>query len=142
MPKKQLNVIVHTDGACKGNPGPGGWGAILQYGKHTKEISGASPEETTNNRMELFAVVAALETLKSPCNVVIKSDSRYVVSSMMIYMHDWKKNGWKKKNGEPVVHADLWQRIDEFMQVHKVFPYWIPREQNAQADILASAAIA
>jgi ribonuclease HI len=139
---KKLNVIVHTDGACKGNPGPGGWGAVLQFGEHTKELSGASEGETTNNRMELQAVVEALSALKSPCNVVIKSDSRYVVSSMMIYMHDWKKRGWKKSNGEPVAHEDLWRQINDLMKVHKVFPYWIPREQNAHADILASAAVA
>jgi ribonuclease HI len=139
------NVVVHTDGACSGNPGPGGWGAILQYNGHQKELSGASDGTTTNNRMELQAVAEALSALQSPCSVVVKSDSRYVVSSMMIYMHDWSKNGWRKKNGQLVVHSDLWQRIYDLCQTHKVFPLWVPGHAgdplNERADALAKAAI-
>jgi len=106
MSSKVRNVIIHTDGACSGNPGPGGWAAILEFGKARKEITGSSPD-TTNNRMELEAVVNALSALTEPCSVVIKSDSRYVVTCLGIYMHDWVKREWRKSDGDMVKHADL-----------------------------------
>lgn len=140
MPK---NVIIHTDGACSGNPGPGGWGAILQYGKASKEISGGVAD-TTNNRMELVAVVEALSALKAPCTVVVKSDSAYVITGMMVNMHRWRELGWRRKGGA-LIHADLWQKVYDLCQTHKVVPVWIPGHSgdplNERADQLASLAI-
>ncbi len=138
------NVIVYTDGACSRNPGPGGWAALLRCGEQEKEISGGS-ENTTNNRMELKAVVNALEALKHPCNVVIKTDSQYVVSGIMIHMHYWVKREWTKSNGDPVIHTDLWQRIYELAKKHHLYPMWIKAHaddpDNIRVDLLAKAAI-
>lgn len=138
-------ILIHTDGSCSGNPGPGGWAAILQYKGKEKELSGASESTTTNNRMELQAVAEALDSLKEPCRVIVKSDSRYVVASMMIYMHDWVENDWRKKNGQLVVHSDLWQKIYDLCQTHSVLPVWVPGHSgdplNERADQLARLAI-
>mgnify|MGYP001132780127 CR=1 FL=1 len=141
---KNLNVIVHTDGACKGNPGPGSYAAILRFGKATKEVSGKAEGTTTAPRMELQAVVAGLEALTKPCSVVVKSDNRYVISGLMMDRYNWIANNWLKSNGDPVAHQDLWQRIFELEEQNKLklFPMWIPREQNAEADALAQAALA
>jgi ribonuclease HI len=113
-------VTVYTDGACSGNPGPGGWGAILIYGEHEKEISGGA-SETTNNRMELTAVVEALSRLKEPCSVTVYSDSAYIVNGInQKWLEKWKKNGWLTSQKKPVENQDLWKKLDELMQVHRV----------------------
>ena len=144
MSSKARNVIVYADGACSGNPGPGGWGALLRFGKTEKEISGGA-ENTTNNRMELQAVAEALSALTKPCTVVVKSDSRYVITSMMIYMHDWAGKGWKKADGTQPAHLDLWQQIYELSAMHKVIPLWVKGHggdpDNARVDALAKSAI-
>jgi len=141
---KNLNVIIHSDGACSGNPGPGGWASILKFGSAEKVLKGGNPD-TTNNRMELQAVVEGLKALSKPCNVVIKSDSRYVITSMMIYMYDWEKRGWKKSNGESIAHVDLWKQMFELVQKHKVLPLWVKGHSddsfNNRADILAKSAV-
>ena len=114
------NVIIYTDGACSGNPGPGGWGAILMCNGHTKEISGAS-KETTNNIMEITAVLEALKLLKYECNVKIYSDSAYVVNAFTNgWIYNWMKNGWKTANKEPVKNKELWIQLYEFTKVHKI----------------------
>ena len=139
------NVLIHTDGACAGNPGPGGWGAVLQFGKARKEISGSAEGTTTNNRMELQAVAEALACLTKPCTVVVKSDSSYVVTGLMINMHHWKANGWMKKGNQPLVHDDLWRRIYDLAETHTVIPMWVPGHAgdplNDRADQLARQAI-
>ena len=141
---KARNVVIYSDGACSGNPGPGGWGALLRYGKTEKELSGGEPQ-TTNNRMELMAVAEGLCALTKPCTVVVKSDSRYVISAMMIYMHDWVTRGWRKSDGTPVAHADLWEKIYALSQTHKVIPMWIKghvgNPDNERVDALAKSAI-
>ena len=114
------NVIIYTDGACSGNPGPGGWGAILMCNDHKKEISGAS-KETTNNIMEITAVIEALKLLKYECNVKIYSDSAYVVNAFANgWIYNWMKNGWKTANKEPVKNKELWIQLYEFTKVHKI----------------------
>jgi ribonuclease HI len=141
---KLRNVVIYTDGSCSGNPGPGGWGALLRYGNIERELSGGA-EYTTNNRMELQAVAEALSVLKKPCTVVVKSDSRYVVTSLMIYMHDWVSRGWKKSDGTEVKHADLWQKIYDLALTHQVVPVWVKGHSgdpdNERVDVLAKAAI-
>lgn len=113
-------VKIYTDGACSGNPGPGGWGAILIYGPHEKELSGGA-SETTNNRMELTAVIEALKALKEPCEVTVYSDSAYVVNGMSAgWIEGWKKNGWKTSKNKPVENQDLWQELDHWTHTHKV----------------------
>jgi ribonuclease HI len=105
------HVIVHTDGACKGNPGPGGWGAILQAGSKTKEMCGGEPV-TTNNRMELMAAIMALEALTRPCKVDLHTDSKYVMDGITSWIHGWKARGWKTADKKPVKNDDLWKRLD------------------------------
>ena len=138
------NVVIHTDGACSGNPGPGGWGAVLQYGKAKKELSGGSEGVTTNNRMELTAVVEALSALTTPCTVVVKSDSSYVITGMMVNMHHWAERGWTRKGGS-LKHVDLWKKVYELCETHKVVPIWIPGHagdpMNERADQWARLAI-
>ena len=104
-------VTIHTDGACKGNPGPGGWGALLACGDHEKELFGGEPH-TTNNRMELTAVIRALESLKRGCDVELYTDSQYVKNGIESWIHGWKKNGWKTSDRKPVKNADLWRELD------------------------------
>src|SRR3981189_2350011 len=105
------HVVVHTDGACSGNPGPGGWGAILAFGDHEKELKGGETS-TTNNRMELMAAIAALEALKRPCTVALYTDSGYLQGGISSWIQNWKKNGWKTADKKPVKNADLWERLE------------------------------
>ena len=138
------HVIVHTDGACSGNPGPGGWGAILTYGEHEKQLSGGEPH-TTNNRMELMAAIAALEALKRPSTVELHTDSKYVHDGISKWIHGWKRNGWRNAEKKPVKNQDLWQRLDLAMQRHEVHWRWVKghagHDMNERADALARQAI-
>jgi ribonuclease HI len=137
-------VTIHTDGACSGNPGPGGWGALLEYAGHEKELSGAEPE-TTNNRMELMAAIRALEALKRPSKVRLVTDSVYVKDGVTKWIHGWKKNGWKTAAKKPVKNEDLWRRLDEATQRHDISWEWIKghagHAENERADQLARTAI-
>tara|TARA_Y100000996_G_scaffold319275_1_gene255382 strand:- start:187 stop:630 length:444 start_codon:yes stop_codon:yes gene_type:complete len=137
-------VKIYTDGACRGNPGPGGWGAILDYQGHIKEISGYS-EETTNNIMELTAVIRALEALKSSCIIVVTTDSKYVKNGITDWIHNWKNNGWKTANKKPVKNKDLWISLDEVSKNHSIDWQWIKghsgHPQNERADELANLII-
>ena len=134
-------VEIFTDGACKGNPGPGGWGAWLKTGEHEKEICGGEPN-TTNNRMELMAVIEALSSLTRPCNVVVHTDSQYVQKGISEWIHGWKKRGWKTAAKEPVKNADLWQALDAAQARHKVEWRWVRGHNghpgNERADLLAN----
>jgi ribonuclease HI len=136
-------VKVFTDGACSGNPGPGGWGAILQSKGHEKELSGGE-KESTNNRMEMMAVIAALEAIKRPCHVKVTTDSQYVMKGMMEWLPGWKKRGWKTASKEPVKNVDLWQRLEQAASPHKLEWEWVRGHQghpeNERADELAVAA--
>jgi ribonuclease HI len=138
-------VVVHTDGACSGNPGPGGWGAILQWGDHQKELKGGEPH-TTNNRMELTAAIMALESLKRPCAVDLHTDSEYLRQGITGWINNWKRNGWKTSDRKPVKNVDLWQRLDAALARHKVNWHWVRghsgHDLNERADELARAAIA
>jgi len=138
-------VVIHTDGACSGNPGPGGWGAILEYAGMEKELSGAEAG-TTNNRMELMAAIQALETLTRPCQVRLVTDSTYVRDGVTRWIHGWKRNGWKTAARKPVKNADLWQRLDEARKRHDVTWEWVKghagHPENERADQLAREAIA
>ena len=117
-------VTIYTDGACSGNPGPGGWGAILMYGEHKKEISGGDPN-TTNNRMELMGVISALELLKEPCRVELYSDSKYVLDALEKgWAKSWQKNGWKRKTG-PALNPDLWERLLALCDMHTMKLHWV-----------------
>ena len=133
-------VIVHTDGACSGNPGPGGWGVILDYNGTRKELSGGEAL-TTNNRMELMAAIVALESLKRPCPVEMHVDSQYVKDGITKWIHGWKKNGWKTADKKPVKNAELWQRLDAALASHKVSWHWVKghagHDDNERADALA-----
>lgn len=137
-------ITVFTDGACKGNPGPGGWGAILRYGDHEREIHGAEAD-TTNNRMELMAAIAALETLKEPCDVELTTDSQYVRQGVMNWMANWKKNGWRTSDKKPVKNQDLWQRLDVAAAQHNMQWHWVKghsgHTENERCDALANMAI-
>ena len=133
-------VEVFTDGACKGNPGPGGWGVLLRMGPHEKELSGGEPE-TTNNRMEMTAVIKALNALVEPCEVVIHTDSRYVIDGMTKWIHGWKKKGWINASKQPVRNADLWHDLIEAVSRHKVHWQWVRGHsghvENERVDKLA-----
>ena len=137
-------VEIFTDGACSGNPGPGGWGAILRYGAVEKELSGAE-DDTTNNRMELMAAIEALQALKEPCEVDLYTDSEYVMKGITEWIHGWKRNGWKTAAKKPVKNADLWRRLDDAMQRHEVRWHWVKghagHAENERADKLAREAI-
>ena len=134
-------VEIYTDGACKGNPGPGGWGALMIAGEHRKEIFGGE-RNTTNNRMELKAVIEALGALKRPCEVVIHTDSQYVQKGISEWIHNWKLRGWKTAAKEPVKNADLWQALDAAQAQHKVEWRWVKghagHDGNERADELAN----
>ena len=138
------HVIIHTDGACSGNPGPGGWGALLQSGDHMKELSGGE-DATTNNRMELTAVIRALQQLKNPCRVEIVTDSKYVMHGITEWIKGWKRNGWKTASRQPVKNVDLWQELDKEIQSHEVTWHWVKghngHDGNELADALARKAI-
>jgi ribonuclease HI len=137
-------VDIFTDGACSGNPGPGGWGAILRYGATEKELSGGE-RETTNNRMEMMAAIAALEALKGPTHVRLHTDSQYVKNGITTWIHGWKKNGWKTSDKKPVKNVDLWQRLDIALKSHKIDWIWVKghngHAENERADALARGAI-
>jgi ribonuclease HI len=137
-------VEIYTDGACKGNPGPGGWGALLRWGGHEKELCGGEPD-TTNNRMELMAVIQALEALTRPAQVVLSVDSRYVRDGVERWMPRWKRNGWQTRERTPVKNQDLWQRLDQAVARHRVQWRWIKghsgHPDNERADRLANRGI-
>jgi ribonuclease HI len=133
-------VSIWTDGACSGNPGPGGWGAVLQYGEREKELKGGEPL-TTNNRMELTAAIAALETLTRPCPVTLHTDSQYVRGGVTSWVGTWKRNGWRTSDKKPVKNEDLWRRLDEAASRHVINWQWIRGHAgdplNERADQLA-----
>ncbi len=137
-------VEIFTDGACSGNPGPGGWGAILRVGEHEKEISGGE-RATTNNRMELMAAIRALEALTSASAVLLHTDSRYVMDGLTKWMPKWKANGWKTSDKKPVKNEDLWRALDEAVSRHKVAWKWVAghsgHPENERADALARGGI-
>ena len=139
------HVDIFTDGACSGNPGPGGWGAILEFGDHKKELNGGEPH-TTNNRMELMAAISALEALSKPCDVDLHTDSQYLRDGIMGWIKKWKTNGWKTADRKPVKNIDLWQRLDAALARHKVRWHWVKghagHDMNERADELARNAIA
>lgn len=135
------NVEIYTDGACSRNPGKGGWGAVLVYGAKEKEISGADAD-TTNNRMELTAVIEALNTLKEPCNVTLTTDSKYVCDAVnKEWVYSWKKNGWKKADKKPALNIDLWEKLLALLDIHNVTFVWVRGHNghpyNERCDTLA-----
>jgi ribonuclease HI len=136
-------VEIFTDGACKGNPGPGGWGAILRMGDHEKELSGGEAQ-TTNNRMELTAAIRALTALKEPCAVTLHTDSKYVIDGITKWIHGWRRNNWINSQKKPVLNADLWRELATASDAHKVTWQWVKghagHPENERADRLASAA--
>jgi len=140
----EQRVTIYTDGACSGNPGPGGWGAILSFGDSTKELFGGEAH-TTNNRMELMGAIAALEALKRPCSVDLHTDSQYLRNGIMSWIHGWKKNGWRTADKKPVKNVDLWKRLDEALADHDIRWHWVKghagHAQNERADELAREGI-
>ncbi len=144
LPVGADKVLIHTDGACRGNPGPGGWGAILGYGDREAELLGAE-RDTTNNRMELMAAIQGLEALKRPCEVVLTTDSQYVRKGITEWLDAWKRRGWKTADRKPVKNRDLWERLDVVARRHEVHWKWIKGHSghplNERADQLANRAI-
>jgi ribonuclease HI len=142
---KLPHVTIFTDGACSGNPGPGGWGAILRFGDVEKELKGGE-NPSTNNRMELMAAISALEALKKPALVDLTTDSQYVRQGITQWIHNWKRNGWKTADKKPVKNADLWQRLDAALKAHTVRWHWIKghagHAENERADQLARDGLA
>lgn len=138
------HVEIFTDGACRGNPGPGGWGALLRFNDVEKTIKG-SEKETTNNRMELQAAICALESLSRPCKITLTTDSRYVMDGIKEWLPNWKKRGWKTANKKPVKNEDLWRRLDELTNGHEINWQWIKghsgHRENELVDQLANEAI-
>jgi ribonuclease HI len=138
---KQVQLI--TDGACVGNPGPGGWACILRYGGHKKELSGSAPQ-TTNNRMELTAAIEGLRALKEPCEVEVITDSEYLKNGITQWIHDWKRNGWRTKAKKPVVNQDLWSELDGLVSKHQTRWTWTrghsDHDDNNRCDELATQA--
>ncbi|QKI89370.1 ribonuclease HI [Thiomicrorhabdus xiamenensis] len=141
---KQPIVEVYTDGGCRGNPGLGGWGALLKYGEHLKELKGAQAE-ATNNQMELMAAIQAFEALKKPCHVVITTDSQYVKNGITTWMANWKKKNWRTAANKPVKNQELWQRLDAAIAPHKVEWHWVKghsgHPENERVDELANIAM-
>lgn len=137
-------VVLFTDGACRGNPGPGGWGVVLRYRDHEKHLQGSEPD-TTNNRMELLAAIRGLEALKRPCRVTLYTDSRYLHDGISEWLPRWKRNGWRTASRKPVKNADLWRRLDELTARHEVHWHWLRGHAgspgNELADELANRAI-
>ena len=138
-------VEIYTDGACKGNPGVGGWGALLRFGTEMRELYGGEPA-TTNNRMELMAVIRALEALKRRCQVRLHTDSQYVQLGISKWIHGWKKNGWRTADKKPVKNADLWRQLDELAAQHEIEWLWVKghagHDGNERADELANLGVA
>ena len=150
LDNRELNVArprvdIFTDGACSGNPGPGGWGAILKFGDTEKELNGGEAH-TTNNRMELMAAISALEALKKSCIVDLTTDSQYVRQGITGWIHGWKRNGWRTSDKKPVKNVDLWQRLDAALKPHEVRWHWIKghagHDENERADQLARDGVA
>jgi ribonuclease HI len=139
------HVTIFTDGACSGNPGPGGWGAILRFGDVEKELKGGE-NPSTNNRMELMAAISALEALKRPAVVDLTTDSQYVRQGITAWIHNWKRNGWKTADRKPVKNADLWQRLETALKPHHIRWHWIKghagHPENERADQLAREGLA
>lgn len=137
-------VTLYTDGGCRGNPGPGGWGAVLIFGDHQKDLKGSEPE-TTNNRMELLAAIQGLDALTRPMSVDLYTDSKYVQQGITQWIHNWKRNGWKTAGKKPVKNRDLWQKLDDLMQTHQVNWHWVKghagHKYNEIADQLANQAM-
>jgi ribonuclease HI len=137
-------VDVYTDGACKGNPGVGGWGALLSYGGRTRELYGGEPH-TTNNRMELTGVIRALEALKRPSRLRVHTDSQYVQQGISRWIHDWKRRGWRTADRKPVKNEDLWRRLDELAAAHDIEWVWVKghagHDGNERADALANRGV-
>jgi len=135
-------VEIYTDGACSGNPGPGGWGVLLRYGDQVKELCGGDGGQTTNNRMELTAAIEALEALTRPSQVLLYTDSSYVRNGITSWLAGWKRNGWRTSAKQPVKNADLWQRLDEATQPHQIEWHWVKGHAgdvgNERADALAN----
>ena len=140
MPAKRGLVEIFTDGACRGNPGPGGWGAVLRYGTHEKDLSGGEAE-TTNNRMELMAAIRALEALKRPMKVRLTTDSQYLKQGITAWLPSWKARGWRTADRKPVKNRDLWQRLEAVLSPHQVEWRWVRghagHPENERADALA-----
>lgn len=138
-------VIIYTDGGCEGNPGPGGWAAVLLYGEHRLEISGGEPA-TTNNRMELTAAIQALQKLTAPCQITLHTDSQYLRDGVTKWVHGWKRNGWRTAARQPVKNVDLWQALDKATQTHQINWQWVKGHAgnpgNERCDVLANIAIA
>ena len=144
MKDNQTLVEIFTDGACRGNPGPGGWGALLRFAENEKELLGAEVE-TTNNRMELMAAIKALEALSKPCKVRVTTDSVYVKNGITDWIDNWKKRNWRTANKKPVKNVDLWQQLDEVSALHEIEWCWVKGHsghiENERADQLANTAI-
>ena len=144
MSNEEGRVQIHTDGACRGNPGPGGWGAILSLGGKVKELYGGEPQ-TTNNRMELTAVIRALETLTRRCEADVYTDSQYVQKGISEWLPSWKRRGWRTADKKPVKNEDLWRRLDEVARMHDVEWHWVRghagHPENERADALANKGI-
>lgn len=144
MPQQTDQVEIFSDGACSGNPGPGGYGTILRYGDHTKELSGFDPE-TTNNRMELLGAIVGLEALKRPCGVRLTTDSQYLVKGMTEWVEGWQRKGWKNSKKEDVANRDLWERLLAVSDKHQIEWVWVRghagHPENERCDELARAAI-
>lgn len=138
------HIVIYTDGACRGNPGPGGWGALLRYGKHEKKLFGAETD-TTNNRMELMAAIQALTSLRESCKVELHTDSQYLQKGITLWLPGWKKKNWKKADNHPVKNADLWQELEKQANRHDISWYWVKAHnghpENEMADALANHAI-
>lgn len=140
VPSDQTIVEIFTDGACSGNPGPGGWGAILRHGEHVRELCGGEPG-TTNNRMEMLAVIEALQSLKRPVRARVYTDSQYVQKGISEWIHGWKRRGWKTADKQPVKNEDLWRRLDALAAEHSLEWHWVRGHaghvENERADALA-----
>ena len=143
MSVARKQVEVHTDGACLGNPGPGGWGALLRWREVERELSGGEPD-TTNNRMELMAAIAALEALREPCDVILTTDSQYVRQGIMDWLSNWIRRGWKTAGGDPVKNRDLWERLQAASAPHTIDWRWVKghsgHPENERVDVLARTA--
>ncbi len=144
MPTANNVVEIFTDGACRGNPGVGGWGVLLRYNGHEKELYGYAPE-TTNNQMELMAAIRGLEALSRPCSVAITTDSQYVKQGITEWIHGWKRKNWRTAAGKPVKNVELWQRLDAAVAAHQITWHWVKghsgHDENERVDQLANRAI-